>query len=120
MISYAVIRDQESDRNVAVVAHDPSLGRAVFKVRDTNSAIDKSLQMYYDRSLVVQEPVIINDKIIIRRRRSVPKDEDYLNNLLDKSVKIPYEVRHLKRVESADKLDTFIDRLAKEQITSKN
>lgn len=119
MISYAIIRDQESDKNVAVVAHDPELNRAVFKVRDSGSAIHKALNLAYDRSLIVQEPEQVNGFTIMKRRRSVPKDEDYLNHMLDKAVKIPYEVRLISQIESADSLDAFIDRIAIEQLTGK-
>lgn len=116
MINYAIVRNQETDKNVAVVAHDSSLGRVVFKVRNLGSAISRSLNLHYDRSLIVQEPELVNGLTIIKRRRSIPKDSDYLNVLLDKAVKIPYEVRHLKSIESRDKLDTFIEKLEQESM----
>ena len=119
MINYAIVRDQESDRNVAVVAHDPGLARVVFKVRDPDGPIDRSLNLHYDRSLIIQEPVEINGSVIMKRRRAIQKDEDYLNYLLDKAVKIPYEVRTIQQIDTSDRLDTFIDRLAKEQLDGK-
>jgi hypothetical protein len=119
MLTYAVIRDMETDVNQAVVVHSAELGRVVIKSRDPGSAIDRALQMHYDGSLIVQEPENINGAMVLRRRRSVPKDSDYINNLLDKAVKIPYEVRTIRTIESAEGIDHFVDKLASEQLTEK-
>jgi len=118
MIAFAVIRDKETDKNVAVVAHDPDLGRIVYKVRDPGDAIERALSLNYDRSLIVLEPVSVNGATIMKRRRSVPKDMDYLHHLLDKAVKLPYEVRTLRTVETSEGLDSYVDKLA-DQLTAK-
>jgi hypothetical protein len=116
MINYALIRNIETDKNIAVIAHSPEVGRVVFKVRDSDSnLLERALGFHYDRSIIVQEPVEINGFTISKRRRSIPKDRDYLNNLLDKAVRVPYEVRLFSETDEGQ-LDTFLDKLAEEYL----
>lgn len=110
--NYAVIRNQESDKNVAVLIHDDELGRSVFKCRDADWPLQKAFDVWADKPLVVHESCSHNGQSFVVRRKVTRFERDYLIHLLDKFVKRPYGIRDIRDSSSTIRLDDFADEMA--------
>lgn len=108
---YAVIRQRESDITVAVLFHEPEIGRVVFKCRRTDWPLQKAFDVWVDRDIIVQEPQKLtkDGPAVTVRRKVVRFDENYLDFLLDQFVRRPYEVRSIAGSGSTLRLDDFAD-----------
>jgi len=112
---YAIIRNAESNKNVAVVIHDSNTGRVVFKCRPTDWPLQRSFDLWIDRPIIIQEPIEFKtEHKFVARRKVVRFDNDYLRYLLDRMIKRPYEVRSVVDSKSTIRLDDFVDRMSQE------
>lgn len=108
MIQYAVIRSG-AGKDVAVVAHDTSAKRVVFK-GDVGGDLYKAFSVAYERAVVIP----IDKGTALLRRKVIPSQPEYLRALTSKFVHHPYEVRTIQPAENTQRLDTFADKLARE------
>jgi len=106
---YAVIRNRESNRDVALAAHDPATKRIVFKCRSTDWPLQAAFDTWADRTLIVHEPYLAGTNAIVVRRKITRSDARYLDHLLDRAIKRPYEVRDIGDAKSTSRLDSFAD-----------
>jgi hypothetical protein len=111
---FAIIRNAETDRNVAILVHDNELGRVVFKCED--DVLQKAFDLWVDRPIIVHEPKTWGEARMTVRRKAVRFDKDYLDRLLDRFVKRPYAVRNIQESTSTIRLDNFADQQARETL----
>lgn len=116
---YAVIR-KRNGKSVAVLFHDPELGRVVFKCRRADWPLQKAFDAWADQDVVVQEPQKLSADAppVTLRRKIIRFDSDYVDHLLDRFVKRPYEVRDIVSSNSTIRLDDFADQTYKEKMAS--
>lgn len=107
MIQYGVVA--RSGKDVAIIAHQPNVGRVVFK-GDTDSALYKAFAIARDKPVVIH----YTEQGVNLRRKIVPKEEEYLRVLLDRVVHSPYEVRTIQPADTTLRLDAFADAMAKD------
>lgn len=108
-MQYAVISGA-SGKDIAVVAHDPSSARVVFK-GPSNSDLYQAFALAYGRPVVIP----IEKGMALLRRKIIPSQDEYLRALLSKFVHHPYEVRTVNTaVDSHYRLDSLADKLAQE------
>lgn len=114
MIHWAIIRNLESDKNIAVLVHDEDTGRIVYKIRPSDALLQKSLDIFVDRSVVVQE----EDPVLgfMKRRRILKTDPDYLAHFVDKAIDYPYEIRSLASSEDETSMDQVADEMYEDQV----
>ena len=110
----ALVRDKNSDRNLAVFGHDAGNGRVIGRISDP--ILQKLFDRYVDQSIVVYMTESVNGARLMRRRKIVPKDEDYLKHLLSKFVIVPHDVRWLKRISATELLDGLVDKIYTEEV----
>jgi hypothetical protein len=103
-----VIRNRETDKNVAIMLHCPELGRVLFKCRPSDSSLMKTFSVHNDKSVIVQVLEQMRGKKFLRRYRVIPTDLDYGRHLSDRFVFRPYEVRFVQVVDTHS-LDSALD-----------
>lgn len=108
----AIIRNRESDVNVAVVAHDTETGRTVIKCRPTDWPLQRAFDTWIDRPIIVHEPRDVRGAIVTVRRKIVRFDYQFLDHLLDRFVKRPYDVRVILESGSTVRIDDLVDQQA--------
>lgn len=108
MIQYAVVRSG-AGKDVAVVVHDTSAQRVVFK-GDTSSDLYKAFSVAYGRAVVI--PIAKGNAIL--RRKVIPSQDEYLRALVSKFVHHPYEVRTVSSTDSSQRIDSFADKMSRE------
>ena len=118
MKRYVIIRNRESDRNVAVLVHEPKLGRVVFKVRSADWPLQRAFDVWADRTLTVQQPEKLpKGPTVLVRKKIVRFDDRYADHLADRFVRRPYEVRATVESRSTIRLDDYADKTFKEVVT---
>lgn len=117
---FAIIRNRESDKNVAVVAHDTETGRTVIKCRDADWPLQRAFTLWVDRDLVVHEPRDVRGVTVTVRRKVVRFDPTYMDHLLDRFVKRPYDVRAVTSTTSTIRIDDLADQKAAEVLSATN
>lgn len=118
MKRYIVIRNRDNDRNVAVLVHEPQLGRVVFKVRPADWPLQRAFDVWADRTLTVQQPEKLpRGPTVMVRKKIVRQDERYADYLVDRFVRRPYEARATVVSRSTIRLDDFADKTFREVVT---
>lgn len=111
----------DSGKNAAIAIHDPELGRVVFKCKRSEFALQQAFDAWANRGAVM--PAIIVQQatrlgaggpVAVVRKKIVRSDDEYLDHLLDKFVRRPYEVRSITNSRSTIRLDEFVDQRARE------
>lgn len=100
----------KGDKPVAVLIHSPDAGRVVVHTKD--AFVQRPFDVHYGRSIITHTTKDIGGQSVAVRRRTIPKDMDYLHHLLDKVVKLPYAVTAFRGFESEDMLDTLLQKAA--------
>lgn len=103
-----LVRNRETDKNVAVFGHDSTSGRLVLRARPSDSSLLQTFNLWRDRQIIVQLREMVAGRPITRRYRVLPTDADYGKHLVDRFIFRPYEVRFSKVVEG-DTLDAVVD-----------
>lgn len=103
-----VVRNRESDKNVAIMLHCPENGRVLFKCRPSDSSLMKTFSIHQSKSVIVQVQEQMRGKKFLRRYRVIPTDIDYGRHLIDRFVFRPYEVRFAQVVDEVS-LDVALD-----------
>jgi len=111
---YAIIRNQDSNKDVAVVAHDTETGRLVIKTRPADWPLQQAFDLWIDRPLIVHEPQQFNGATLTVRRKVIRFEPNFLDHLLDRFVKRPYDVRRIVESGSTIRLDDLADQKAAE------
>lgn len=112
---WAVIRNLESDKNVAVLVHDEVDARLVYKIRPADALLQKSLDIFSERSVVVQEED--EEHGFMKRRRVLREDADFLTHFIDRTIQHPYEVRSMSSSEDESSADSVADRVYDDQVS---
>jgi len=115
---FAIIRNRDSDRNVAVVAHDTETGRAVIKCRAADWPLQQAFNLWLDRPLIIHEPRDVRGVQVTVRRKVVRFDPSYMDHLLDRCVKRPYDVRAVMESSSTIRIDDLADQQAAEILSA--
>lgn len=109
-VNVLVLSNEESDKTIGVMIHDPQSGRVLLKVRPSDKSLMQTFALWRDRPLIEQVRQEIKGRKITRRLRALPKDQAYAKLLADKFVKKPYRVR-FSSIMQLDSLDHALDKL---------
>jgi len=115
---FAIIRNRESDVDVAVVVHDTETGRVVIKCRAADWPLQRAFDTWVDRPLIVHEPRDVRGVTVTVRRKVVRFDRVYLDHLLDRCIKRPYDVRAVSESGSTIRIDDLADQKAAEMFSA--
>lgn len=115
MIKVFIIRNRDTDSNVAVLLHDMGTGRVLFRSRAGDSSLMKTFNIMIDRPIIIQTMDNINGASVSRRYKVLPTDMDYGTHLIDKFVFRPYEVKYVYTLDS-DIIDHELDLIYTKEI----